>query len=587
MLASSRYRRKPLRLIPVPLPDSHPDWLDLDRQLPIDHLARRIRCLVEQVDLSPLFDSFVGVGSPIHPPDLLLQFVLFEIQRKHLCPALWFLDSRESIPARWLLRGLRPARCVFYRFRQHLPLEIVDSLNQQILRFAQDEGHTSAASAALDGTFHAAAGSRHRLLNANALEQRCEQLDAVLAREQDAEAVEPTATSASARTVAASEPTPPAIAGPSGAGSDPVMSSAATACAGSQPPQPTPAGDPAAAANSAEDAGTPPAAPPGWMAGSKAGRKRQRGRYEKARQTLRARLDEHAKKQRRQRKAKRRSAEQVKICPSEPEAALGKDKMKVFRPLYNTQIVQDVDSPFVLGYGVYASVTDAGLLPPMLQRTVELTGRELEELLSDGIYGRLLDVRCCRERGIRLYAPVSVASMPELVRTKDKDTDKERAIGKEQFVWLAPEQTYRCPQGHLLRRERCCAEERRDGEVVMVEQYRCPAEHCRSCPLASRCTKRPDKGRTVKRMQGQELLDEVGERMATPEGKQRYKKRSQTVELCHADFRAHRGLDRFRSFGLRAGQSLIGLMVLAHNGLALLDARDAKKARNQDALSPL
>jgi transposase len=585
MLPSPRPRRKPLRLIRVPLPETHPDWLELDRQLDNDHLARRIRSLVEQIDLSLLFDSFAGVGSAVTPPDLLLQFVLFEIWRKRLSPACWFLDVRESLPARWLLRGLRPARCVLYRFRQHLPPELLDTLNNQILRFAQEEGHITASKGALDGTFHAAAGSRHRLVNAKALEQRCEQLDAVLARAQDADPVEPTPTSTSAPTTEAPQPTPAAVAGSGDADSDAVVASAATACDTSQPSQPAPV-NPAATACAAEDAGSPPAAPPGWMAGTKAGRQRQRRRYEKARQTLRARLEEHAKKQKRQRKAKRRSAEQIKICPSEPEAALGRDKLKVFRPLYNTQIMQDVDSPFVLGYGVYASVTDAGLLPPMLQRTAELTGRKLEELLSDGIYARLLDVRYCRERGIQLYAPVTLASMPKGATSKDKDTDKEQAIGKEQFVWLAAEHTYRCPQGHLLQRERCCAEERRDGEQVMVEQYRCAAEHCQVCPLAQRCTSRPDKGRTVKRMQGQELLDEVGERMATTEGKQRYKKRSQTVELRHADFRAHRGLDRFRSYGLRQGQSLIGLLVLAHNGLALLDARDAKKAKKQEQLCP-
>ncbi len=48
------------------------------------------------------------------------------------------------------------------------------------------------------------------------------------------------------------------------------------------------------------------------------------------------------------------------------------------------------------------------------------------------------------------------------------------------------------------------------------------------------------------------------------------------MERSHADFRAHRGLDRFRSYGLAAAQSLVALLVLAHNGLALLDARDAK-----------
>jgi hypothetical protein len=328
------------------------------------------------------------------------------------------------------------------------------------------------------------------------------------------------------------------------------------------------------------------------MARSRGGQKRQRQRYEQARQTLKGRLADHDKKQKRQRKVKRRTAEQVKIAPNEPEAALGRDKMKVFRPLYNTQILQDVDSPFVLGYGVFASVTDAGLLPPMLERTRQLTGRELEELLVDGIYARLLDVRYCVDHGVQMYAPVAAAYQPEAAKAKGKgkgkgkDKDKDKLLGKEAFAWLEQEHTYRCPQGHLLQLERRCREERRDGEGVMVEQYRCAAEHCGTCPLASRCTKRPDKGRTVKRMEGQELLDAVGQRMQTPQGKELYKKRGRTVELRHADFKVHRGLQRFRRYGLQRAQGLIALLVLVHNGLALLGARDAKKTKLAEANSP-
>ena len=60
----------------------------------------RIRTLVQQLDLSALFASFAGVGSAVTPPDLLLQVVLFQLQRQQLAPALWFRDSRESLPVR-------------------------------------------------------------------------------------------------------------------------------------------------------------------------------------------------------------------------------------------------------------------------------------------------------------------------------------------------------------------------------------------------------------------------------------------------------------------------------------------------------
>ncbi len=181
MAAFKRRRSKPLRFITAPLPVDHPSWLDLDRQLPPDHLARRIRFLVEQLDLDSLLETYSGVGGALYPPDLLLAFVLFETQRGRLSPAQWFTDSRESIPGRWLLRGLLPTRSTFYRFRKHLPAELVDDLNRSVLLLAQAEGHTTADNGSLDGTFTAAYGSRHRLLNRITLARRLHMLDDAIA----------------------------------------------------------------------------------------------------------------------------------------------------------------------------------------------------------------------------------------------------------------------------------------------------------------------------------------------------------------------------------------------------------------------
>ena len=42
--------------------------------------------------------------------------------------------------------------------------------------------------------------------------------------------------------------------------------------------------------------------------------------------------------------SKRKKPEKVVVSLSEPEAALGRDKLKVFRPLYNLQLMRDLDS---------------------------------------------------------------------------------------------------------------------------------------------------------------------------------------------------------------------------------------------------
>ncbi len=63
------------------------------------------------------------------------------------------------------------------------------------------------------------------------------------------------------------------------------------------------------------------------------------------------------------------------ISVSDPQAALGLDKFKVFRPLYDTMLMIDRHSPLILGYDVLAHSQDTALLVPTLERTRQLTGR--------------------------------------------------------------------------------------------------------------------------------------------------------------------------------------------------------------------
>jgi hypothetical protein len=573
LMEFTRRRSKPLRFVRIPWSDDHPDWIDLNLQLDQDHLARRIAALVEGLDLFPLFETYSGVGAAILPPELMLAFVLFEIQRGRLSPAEWFQDSQDqSLPARWLLRGLLPSRSAFYRFRSHLPPHLVDLLNSQVLLLAVAEGHTTASQAALDGTFTAAHGSRHRLLNDETLSKRLKCLEEAIALDDPGVAATPL-------DACPARQTPPATA------------AGAASVAPAAPPLPLP--HPSDASNQATAAaGTQLLTPaqPYWMAPTKSGRRCQRERYHRAQKILKTWLIDHEKKQKGKPIAKRKSADKVVICPMEPEAVLGKDKLKVFRPLYNTQIAQDLDSPFVLSYGVYAQATDSGLLPPMAERTQKLTGQKLKKILSDGIYATLSGVRYCKENGVELYAPVEADSSDKskagggageaaAARAKSgRGKKQEKKFGKEQFHWEEEQRAYRCPEGHLLQLGVIRNREREQGEVVVSEEYRCDKKHCMKCPQAQRCTSRPDRGRTVERMQGQELLDEVAARMKTEEGKKEYKKRKQTVEPRHADMRQHRGLQQFHGYGQSQAHSQVGLLVLAHNGLSLFQCRKKRQA---------
>jgi len=246
----------------------------------------------------------------------------------------------------------------------------------------------------------------------------------------------------------------------------------------------------------ADKTGQDPGAIPAWMARCPAQRRRQRYRFGVARRTL---LKQHAQNARRP-SQNRQDPEKIVLSTSDVEAALGLDKEKVFRPLYNLQVVQDLESSLVLGYEVFAQTSDAGTLMP-LRRVHDRTGVWLERALADAGYASALDLFDCATVGLDLDAPYQANDQTERRRGQRPD----RLIPKSQFVWRPEEQTYVCPQGHRLRatgqERRARAEER----AVVLLTYRCPKEHCQACPLAARCT-RDRNGRTIKRNEHEDLL---------------------------------------------------------------------------------
>jgi hypothetical protein len=94
-------------------------WQQLDRDLPADHLARRIARLVDTLDLRALEATCGGRGSAAWPPALLLKLILYEVYTG----------------------GARPARSCLYAFRDRLGPRL-DELNRQLLTQAQAAGPT-------------------------------------------------------------------------------------------------------------------------------------------------------------------------------------------------------------------------------------------------------------------------------------------------------------------------------------------------------------------------------------------------------------------------------------------------------------
>lgn len=164
------------RFAPTPWTEDSEAWQVLDGRLGADHLARRVARAVTGLDLSPLLDSYLGVGEKALRPDLLLKLVLYEIQNNRPSPAQWAQDVRENEAVRWLLLGMEPSRSQLYAFRDRVA-PFLAAWNAEVLRAAIDEGLTTATRAALDSTSVPASAARRQLLNAERLQKRRQAID--------------------------------------------------------------------------------------------------------------------------------------------------------------------------------------------------------------------------------------------------------------------------------------------------------------------------------------------------------------------------------------------------------------------------
>lgn len=501
-------KRAKVRFAEPPWNERSDEWQVRDQQVGANHPAREVLETMKQLDLTPLFDLYLGAGKPPIRPDLMLRVVLIEIRRGRPRPGQWFRDVKENNALQWAGFGIQPSRTCWYDFADRVA-PLLEAWNAEVLRIARTRGVTQAERMSLDGTAVAANASRHRLLNEATVERRLTELE--------------------------------------------------NAC-------------------QADAAHQPPPNAPGWMAKHAETREAQRRRYRRARERL---IELHAVNDRQQ-PTRRRKPEKIVVSVSDPEAALGRDKSNVFRPLYNVQLVRDLDSQLCLGYHVFAQPTDAGTFGPMLERIANGTGVKPEAILVDAGYVTACNLAICEQAGVTLYGPWQENDFSQ----KKKPGAKPRLLGKEHFTWVPAQNMYRCPEGHPL--PWISQEKRRqsDGQINVVHSYRCSPQHCGACLRQAACSTNPNRGRAVKRSEHEALVEAHRARMATPEAKDLYRLRGQTVELGFADFKQHRSLRQFSGRGRDRAQRQVGLTVLAHNLLVVHHAQPPPENTAAAVLTP-
>jgi transposase len=211
---------------------------------------------------------------------------------------------------------------------------------------------------------------------------------------------------------------------------------------------------------------------------------------------------------------------------------------------YNVQVAVDTEHHLIVAHEVTTSGSDRAQLANMAKQAEAVLQAEELAAVADRGYFNSPEILACHKAGITVTLPKPMTS----------GAKADGRYGRQDFVYIAAEDVYRCPAGERLT-YRYTNEEA--GKVL--RRYWTTA--CSKCPLKSQCTTGPE--RRIARWEHEHLLDAVQQRLdANP---QAMRQRRETVEHPFGTMKARMGATHFLTKTLPKVAAEMALSVLAYN----------------------
>jgi DDE family transposase len=211
---------------------------------------------------------------------------------------------------------------------------------------------------------------------------------------------------------------------------------------------------------------------------------------------------------------------------------------------YNVQSAVDTTHHLIVAHEVTNVGTDRSQLSNMAEQARTEMGAEALDVVADRGYYAGKEILACEMVGITV-------TLPKPINSTAKAAGR---FGKQDFVYVAADDVYRCPAGERLT-YRFTTEE----AGKMLRRYWTTA--CETCALKAQCT--PGKERRISRWEHEAVLETVQDRLDRNPDKMRV--RRQTVEHPFGTIKAWMGATHFLMRGLPKVASEMALHVLAYN----------------------
>jgi transposase len=223
---------------------------------------------------------------------------------------------------------------------------------------------------------------------------------------------------------------------------------------------------------------------------------------------------------------------------------------------YNVQVAVDTDHHLIVTHEVTNIGTDRAQLSGMAMKAKAVLGAEQIDVVADRGYFSSEQILASEQAGVTVTLPKPLTSQAKAAGR----------YGKQDFVYIPEQDTYRCPAGETLTYRYTSVE-----AGLTVSRYWTSA--CPKCPIKANCTPAPE--RRVTRWEHEHVLEAMQHRLDTNPDAMRV--RRQTVEHPFGTLKARMGATHFLMKTKRHVSSEMALHVLAYNLTRVLSILGTRK----------
>jgi transposase len=211
---------------------------------------------------------------------------------------------------------------------------------------------------------------------------------------------------------------------------------------------------------------------------------------------------------------------------------------------YNVQAAVDTKNHLIVAHEVTNVGHDRGQLSKMGEQAQGATGHDALTVIADRGYFKGEDILACEQAGMTPYVAKPLTS----------GAKAEGRFGKQDFIYIAGDNTYRCPAGESLTWRFSSVE-----RGMVLHSYW--TTRCGNCALKAQCT--TGQQRRIKRWEHEAVLDAMQHRLDQAPKAMRI--RRQTVEHPFGTLKAWMGATHFLTRGIKRVSTEMSFHVLAYN----------------------